>query len=128
MTLIKRLILETIKQNDGHCDWKIIRPKVTAHHFAYKISIPTDKQITHEAYLLEKDGAVERIVEMPIGIFYRLTPWGHALLGPWYKKSYYFLLYKENNLIALIALAISIISLTFSDHIWNWLSSVIKSW
>jgi hypothetical protein len=114
MTLIKQLILQTIEQNDGHCDWKIIKPKVGAYHFAHKISIPTDKQITHQAYLLEQAGAVERIVEMPVGIFYRITPWGHALLGPLHKRIGYFLLYKKNNLFALTALVVSIISLILS--------------
>jgi hypothetical protein len=114
VTSIKQLILKTIEQNDGHCDWKIIKLKVGAYYFVHKISIPTDKQITHQAYLLEQAGAVERIVEMPIGISYRITPWGHALLGPLHKRIGHFLLYKKNNFIALIALTISIISFLFS--------------
>lgn len=122
--LIIKLILQTIEQNDGHCDWKIIKSKVGAYHFSHHISIPTDKQITHEAYLLEKDDAVERIVEMPVSISYRLTPWGHNLLGPWYKKWAYFLVYKNHNLIALIALILSIAAIVLSDRVWGWLLKI----
>ena len=120
--LIKNLILETIQKNEGYCDWRLIRSGVGLHYFSKRLlPIPTDKQITHIAYLLAKDDAVERHVELPEGIFYRITPWGHALLGPWYKKWFYFLIYKNTNLIAVIALILSAVAILFSDRVWIWL-------
>lgn len=118
---ISQLILEIIKENEGHCDWRIIKPKVGAYYFSHQLPIPTDKNITHEAYLLEKDEAVEKITDLPAGIFYKLTPWGHILLGPRYKEWGYYLLYKKHNLISIVALILSIIAIILSDRVWGWL-------
>ena len=113
--LIESLLLKTIEENDGYCDWNTLQSKIKAHFFAYKvIPIPTNRQLVHLLSLLEGDIAVERIVELPV-ISYRLTSWGHAKLGPWYKRWGYFLIYKNNNLIAFIALIISILSLISPD-------------
>lgn len=119
--LIKRLLLESLRESEGISDWRQIEPKIKAYFFAHraklKQEIPSSKEVTHVAYLLERDDAVERIVDMPMGIFYRLTPWGHALLDSWYKKWSYFLVHKNHNVIALVALGISIIAIILSDKV-----------
>ena len=122
---LKLLALRIIKENDGFCDWNTLQAKVKAQYHIKKISsIPSDKQITHSLYLFEKDDAVERVVDSTSLISYRLTPWGYLLLDAWYKKWAYFLIYKKNNLISLVALIISIFALILSKQVWNLLSKI----
>lgn len=121
---IRRFILSIIAKNDGHCDWNIIRTEIGSYYFAKRISVPTDKQITHVAYLLEKDGAVERLVESPY-INYRITPWGHAIINSWYQKLIYFLMYKNHNLFSILAFLISIVAIVLSDRVWNFINFIL---
>lgn len=121
--LMKKLLLQIIEQHDGCSDWNTLQSKTKAHFFAHKIQpIPNNTQLTHALYLFEKDGAVERVEQLPT-IYYKLTPWGHALVGSWYKKWAHFLVYKNHNLIALIALILSIVAIVLSDRVWDWLSA-----
>lgn len=125
--LIKQLILEIIQKNEGHCDWRIIRSKVISYyHSRNLLPIPTDKQITHSAYLLERDDVVERLEELPVGIFYRITPWGHAILSSWCKKWAYFLMYKNHNFFAISAFILSIIAIILSDRVWVWIEALFN--
>jgi hypothetical protein len=120
--IIRKLILQTIEENSGYCDWKVIRSKVRAYHFNKQIEIPTDIQITHEAALLEEDDAIKKNVELHLAsISYRITAWGHAMLKPFYKKFLYFVIFKNSNSISFIALILSIIALILSDRVWSWL-------
>lgn len=78
-----------------------------------KRAIPSDEEIAHAFYLLERDGSVEKIERGHDGqIWYKLTPWGHARLGTWYQKTWFFVFNKkDHNLIAIIALIISVVAL-----------------
>jgi hypothetical protein len=114
-TDLKILVLEIIEANNGSIDWNTIQSKVKAHYFKFHVQLPSDEKITHALYLRQKEDAVERFEQIPWN-YYKLTPWGHALVGPKWKKWIYFLTYKNSNLVSLIALIISIISLIISKY------------
>ncbi len=124
--LMNKILLQNIEQNEGSINWNNLQSRTKAHFYTYRIfPIPNNKQLNHRLYLFEKEGIVE-ILKQPPEINYNLTPWGHAFIGPWYKKWGYFLLYKKHNLTAIIALILSIVSIFLSDRVWNWVLSIVK--
>lgn len=109
------LPLRILEENYGYLGMDNIEAKVKAWCHLQKIPPIETKKLLHDMYLFEKEKAVEKTV-YGNRAYYKLTPWGHALLGAWYKKWYYFLIYKKHNLFSFIAIILSILSLFISVY------------
>lgn len=111
---LQRLILEVISKNKGICEWRIIKNKVELNYWG-RDNIPQDSGIIikHQLDLLESEDKILRKDDLP-AIFYILLPDGHRIFEPWYKKSWYFILYDKTNIYALLALLISFAALAVS--------------
>lgn len=112
--------LEIVIQNNGCVEWKDLKSKICSFYFSQKIKIPTDEKIVHNLDLLEENGKIIKIFSSPF-YYYKVLTWGHYQVEPFYKKAFYFLMYRTHNLFSILAIIVSLISLYISIKNANFL-------
>lgn len=115
---LQKLILRIIKENDGIFEWKLILSKTQRNYWKDNYPIKSDKIIKHQLDLLEKEDKLIRVDALP-EINFILTPKGHAVFDPWYKKLWNFIAYDKNNIPVFLSILISIGSLIVSIYALN---------
>lgn len=116
---LQKIILGIIEENEGIADWKLILTKTLRKAFAETDGgVQVNTVVKHQMDLLVEEQKLLRHDELP-SIFYILTPKGHAVFDPWYKKVWNFILYDKNNLYVLVSIVISLISLVIAIETHN---------
>ncbi len=108
---LQKVILEVITAHGGESAAPLLRQKVVKRY--WKVDEPTDKQqksFLHQLKLLENDGAIQTD-QRTANIYYVITSPGYLVLSSWHKRLWYFILYDKHNLLALLALIVSIVSI-----------------
>lgn len=112
----ENILLEILEDSNGSLNWPDIVKRIRQAVYESRSTQPTEEYIAHKYYLLEKEGAVEKIEKGHNGqVWYKLTPWGHAKLDCPISKFWFYILHKkDHNLLAILSFVIAIIALVKS--------------
>jgi hypothetical protein len=108
---LQKIILEIIKDSSGKIDSRYLIEKIEKFYFKRGCEIPGKEKIMHQVDLLIDGGAIDKTTENEVYVYYRLKLWGYKKINGGLTKLWYWLIYKNTNLIAFLALGISLITL-----------------